>query len=138
MTNTSLAQSYLKGRSAAEDPACVGGRERVVGRGSRSAGDRGTGAEGHASACGHRAAEVARRRLDPGAVRRPIPGLTREDLSQLARMSARLRKEREFAFYGDIDFIPTEQYAEADATPATEDAATSVTAAARVMEPTVR
>lgn len=65
-----------------------------------------------------------------------FPALTREELSQLVRLSARLRKEREFAFYGDIDFIPTEQYAEADAARATEDAATSVKAAARVIEPT--
>jgi HEPN domain-containing protein len=64
------------------------------------------------------------------------PALTREDLLQLVRISARLRKEREFAFYGDIDFIPTEQYAEADAARATEDAATSVRAAVRVIEAT--
>jgi HEPN domain-containing protein len=32
------------------------------------------------------------------------------------------REEREFAFYGDIDFIPTERYSKADAQRAIEDA----------------
>ena len=33
----------------------------------------------------------------------------------LAAASAWLRKEREFSFYGDIDFIPTEEYSEEQA-----------------------
>jgi len=41
---------------------------------------------------------------------------------KLARISAWLRKEREFSFYGDIDFIPTEQYNKQDALKAIEDA----------------
>jgi HEPN domain-containing protein len=48
-------------------------------------------------------------------------------LSELARISKWLRKEREFAFYGDIDFIPTEQYSK-------EDADRAVTDALRVLE----
>jgi HEPN domain-containing protein len=36
-------------------------------------------------------------------------------LVELATISKRLRKERELAFYGDIDFIPTEEYDEEDA-----------------------
>lgn len=34
---------------------------------------------------------------------------------KMAAISKRLRKERELAFYGDIDFIPTEEYSEDDA-----------------------
>ena len=41
---------------------------------------------------------------------------------RLVKISAWLRKEREFAFYGDIDFIPTEQYTRAQAERALEDA----------------
>jgi hypothetical protein len=33
-----------------------------------------------------------------------------------------LRKERELAFYGDIDFIPTEEYTTQDARKAIKDA----------------
>jgi hypothetical protein len=36
-------------------------------------------------------------------------------LAQLARISKKLRKERELAFYGEIDFIPTEEYTRQDA-----------------------
>ena len=36
-------------------------------------------------------------------------------LKRLADISKRLRKERELAFNGDIDFIPTEEYTEDDA-----------------------
>ena len=46
----------------------------------------------------------------------------REQLPRLAEISRWLRKEREFAFYGDIDFIPTEQYSAADAERAIADA----------------
>jgi HEPN domain-containing protein len=35
---------------------------------------------------------------------------TRGDLSEAAKISKRLRKEREISFSGDIDFIPTEEY----------------------------
>ena len=41
---------------------------------------------------------------------------------KLAEISAWLRKEREFAFYGDIDFIPTERYSKDDAQRAIDDA----------------
>jgi HEPN domain-containing protein len=55
--------------------------------------------------------------------------------SELARISARLRKEREFSFYRDIDFIPTEQYTEDDATRAIDDAHAVVQATAAVIDP---
>jgi hypothetical protein len=45
-----------------------------------------------------------------------------EYLERLASISKRLRKERELAFYGDIDFIPTEEYTEGDAKKAIGDA----------------
>lgn len=62
-----------------------------------------------------------------------FPSLAAEDVSELARISARLRKEREFAFYGDIDFIPTEQYSDADAAQAIQEAEIAVRAAARII-----
>jgi len=43
-------------------------------------------------------------------------------IGRLSDISSWLRKEREFAFYGDIDFIPTEEYSRADALRAIEDA----------------
>ena len=54
-------------------------------------------------------------------------------LPRLAEISRWLRKEREFAFYGDIDFIPTEQYARADAERAMADALTVLECAQRVI-----
>jgi hypothetical protein len=43
-------------------------------------------------------------------------------VDRLAEISHRLRKEREFAFYGDEDFIPTEEYGRAEAEAALSDA----------------
>jgi HEPN domain-containing protein len=43
-------------------------------------------------------------------------------LEKLADISKRLRKERELAFYGDIDFIPTEEYKREDGKEAMENA----------------
>jgi len=45
-----------------------------------------------------------------------------ERIERLANISAWLRKEREFSFYGDVDFIPTNEYSEADAARALGDA----------------
>ncbi|MCX8063451.1 MAG: HEPN domain-containing protein, partial [Anaerolineales bacterium] len=39
-----------------------------------------------------------------------LPEDVASQAKQMAKISAWLRKEREFSFYGDIDFIPTEQY----------------------------
>lgn len=41
-------------------------------------------------------------------------GPVRGQLPRAAEISKRLRRERELAFYGDIDFIPTEEYSPAD------------------------
>jgi hypothetical protein len=46
----------------------------------------------------------------------------RPHLSEVARISRELRKEREFSFYGDEDFIPTEEYGRADAEQAVANA----------------
>jgi HEPN domain-containing protein len=51
-----------------------------------------------------------------------FPGEVSSQAEKLAAISAWLRKEREFAFYGDIDFIPTERYSKADAQRAMDDA----------------
>jgi HEPN domain-containing protein len=58
----------------------------------------------------------------------------RGELSRAAAISKRLRRERELAFYGDVDFIPTEEYTNADAQQAYDDAAWVVRLAARVID----
>jgi HEPN domain-containing protein len=57
----------------------------------------------------------------------------REGLARAAEISKRLRKERELAFYGDIDFIPTEEYTSEDAGRAFTEAEWIVTLAQRVI-----
>ncbi|MCX7793701.1 MAG: HEPN domain-containing protein [Thermodesulfovibrionales bacterium] len=42
--------------------------------------------------------------------------------NEISRISKRLRKERELAFYGEMDFIPTEEYSEEDALEAIKEA----------------
>ncbi len=54
--------------------------------------------------------------------RQRYPAPVAERIDRLAQISSWLRKEREFAFYGDIDFIPTERYTQADAGRAIDDA----------------
>jgi hypothetical protein len=39
-----------------------------------------------------------------------FPTLTADELTRVVEVSSWLRKEREASLYGDIDFIPTEQY----------------------------
>ena len=53
-------------------------------------------------------------RLFPAGVQKQVP--------RLAGISKWLRKERELSFYGDIDFIPTEEYTKKDAQRAIKDA----------------
>ncbi len=55
-------------------------------------------------------------------------------LLRAAAISKRLRRERELAFYGDIDFVPTEEYTAADAARAFDEAAWIVTLAAEVID----
>lgn len=44
------------------------------------------------------------------------------NLKRASRISKWLRKERELSFYGDIDFIPTEEYSSKDSLQACRDA----------------
>lgn len=48
--------------------------------------------------------------------------ISSKEVAKLAKISRELRKERELAFYGDIDFIPTEEYTPKDAKKAVEGA----------------
>ena len=51
-----------------------------------------------------------------------LPEEVRAHVHRMAEISKWLRKEREFSFYGDIDFIPTEEYERDDASRAIRDA----------------
>lgn len=62
-----------------------------------------------------------------------LPNAVREKISKLAEISGWLRKERELSFYGDIGFIPTEEYARGDAERAIADATFTVRAAETVI-----
>jgi HEPN domain-containing protein len=64
-----------------------------------------------------------------------FPSETAASLASLAEISKRLRKERELAFYGDIDFIPSEEYTREDAERAIADARHVFDAAARLIAP---
>jgi len=48
-----------------------------------------------------------------------LPGMP---VHELARISTALRKERELSFYGDVDFLPDEEYSADDARRAIQDA----------------
>jgi HEPN domain-containing protein len=54
---------------------------------------------------------------------------------ELARESKWLRKERELAFYGDVDFIPTDEYTRQDALRAITAADLAIILAGTVLEP---
>lgn len=62
-----------------------------------------------------------------------LPPEVARQAERLAEVSKWLRKEREFAFYGDVDFIPTEEYTREDAVRAREGARMAVEAAALVI-----
>lgn len=57
-----------------------------------------------------------------------------KNLERAATISKRLKKERELAFYGDIDFIPTEEYNIDDARGAMEGANFVVVLARRLIK----
>lgn len=44
-----------------------------------------------------------------------FPASMRDELPRMATLSARLRRERELSFYGDIDFLPEENYSRQEA-----------------------
>ena len=54
--------------------------------------------------------------------RERLPQSVQPHVERLAEISKWLRKEREFSFYGDVDFIPTEEYTRQDAERAIADA----------------
>jgi HEPN domain-containing protein len=56
------------------------------------------------------------------------------DLADAAEISRRLRRDRELAFYGDLDFIPTEQYSPADGQRAYDEAAWILALASRAID----
>lgn len=60
--------------------------------------------------------------------------LTSKELTKIVKISKKLRKERELAFYGDIDFIPTEEYSLEDAKEAIEGANYVVNIARRLLK----
>ena len=62
-----------------------------------------------------------------------FPEAVRREIGRLADISAWLRKEREFSFYGDIDFIPTEEYGRDVADRAIEDARFTVSVAEKAI-----
>jgi HEPN domain-containing protein len=63
-----------------------------------------------------------------------FPADVRRELDALAAISKKLRKDRELAFYGDVDFIPTEEYTQNDADEAIHGAVRVLTAARRVIQ----
>lgn len=69
------------------------------------------------------------------AVADRLPPEVHGRLPDLARGSAWLRREREYAFYGDVDVIPTEVYGPEDARRALDLARTAVEVAAAVIPP---
>ncbi len=64
-----------------------------------------------------------------------FPQDVRDRLADLAAISKSLRKDRELAFYGDIDFIPTEEYSIREAQQAYDGAKTVLDVAKRAIQP---
>ena len=63
-----------------------------------------------------------------------LPAQVESSAGRLAEISKWLRKEREFAFYGAVDFVPSEEYTLEDANRARQDAVFVVQAARRVID----
>jgi HEPN domain-containing protein len=59
--------------------------------------------------------------------------LSGDELAYLAAASKSLRKEREFSFYGDVDYIPTAEYDREDAAEAFEQARRATDALGRLL-----
>ncbi len=64
-----------------------------------------------------------------------FPAVTDSGIERLAEVSTALRKERELAFDGAIDFIPTDEYTREQAEQALDDATWVVSVAAHVIAP---
>ncbi len=67
-----------------------------------------------------------------------FPTVSDEEIERLAAVSKALRKERELAFYGATDFIPTEEYTREQAQEALDGARRVVSVAARVISISTR
>lgn len=65
--------------------------------------------------------------------REKFPQEVQNDLNEIAEISRWLRRERELAFYGDIDFIPSEEYTREDALRAIGDARKVIEVARKVV-----
>ncbi len=65
--------------------------------------------------------------------KRLFPAIVKKEVPKLVRISKWLRKERELSFYGDIDFIPSEEYTKKDAEKAIRDANFTVRIVGRVV-----
>jgi len=65
--------------------------------------------------------------------REKYENISSKEIKRIAKISKQLRKERELAFYGDIDFIPTEEYTLGDAKKAIEGANFVVNLTKRIM-----
>lgn len=63
-----------------------------------------------------------------------FPSDIQDVLEELSEISKWLREEREMAFYGDIDFIPTEEYTKEDAIRAMSGAKKVIDTALRFIE----
>lgn len=66
--------------------------------------------------------------------REKFPENISDSLEELSKISKWLRTERELSFYGDIDFIPTDEYSEEDAVRAIEGARKVVEVALKVIQ----
>ncbi len=64
-----------------------------------------------------------------------FPESVGNSVERLAEISSYLRKEREISFYGDIDFIPTEEYSRDNALKAIDDAKFVVEMTEQVIKP---
>lgn len=134
MTNESLAQSYLKKASDRLDVL-----ELLLGKGAYSDVVREAqelvelALKGMIRSIGIEPPKVH----DVGGLlleyRERFPEEVRAQLADLAIISKRLRKERELAFYGDLDFIPTEEYSYKDAHQAKLEAQRVLQVAQRVI-----
>ena len=54
--------------------------------------------------------------------RRRLPKVICDHLAEIRRISKRLRRERELAFYGDEDFVPSDEYDAEDSGEAVQSA----------------
>ncbi len=66
--------------------------------------------------------------------REKFPEFSEEELKEMAKISKYLRKERELSFYGDIDFIPTEEYTANEASFAIQGAKFIISLAERIIK----